>query len=105
MVSISAEINNNKYTIGSSKIYSSTEQHDLIVLKNDTLIATLTISDELKTNTATIISSLHKSNYTTTLLSGDKKEKCDNLATELGITTTYSEQLPQNKIAKIETLV
>ena len=104
-ISISAEIKNNKYTIGSSKIYSSAEQHDLFVLKNDTLIATLTISDELKTNTATIISSLHKNNYTTTLLSGDKKEKCTNLAAELGITTTYSEQLPQDKIAKIETLV
>ncbi len=104
-ISISAEINNNKYTIGSSKIYSSAEQHDLFVLKNNILIATLNIGDELKKNTATIISSLHKSNYTTTLLSGDKKEKCDNLAAELGITTTYSEQLPQDKIAKIETLV
>ncbi len=104
-ISISAEINNTKYTIGSSKIYPSTEQHDLFVLKNETLIATLNISDELKTNTATIISSLHKSNYTTTLLSGDKKEKCTNLATELEIKTTYSEQLPQDKIAKIETLV
>lgn len=104
-VSISAEIGNNTYTIGSSKIYSSTEQHDLFVLKNDTLIATLNIGDKLKTNTATIISSLHKNRYTTTLLSGDKKIKCTNLATELGIKATYSEQLPQDKIAKIETLV
>ncbi len=104
-ISISAEIGSNTYIIGSSKIYSSTEQHDLFVLKNDTLIATLNIGDELKINTTTIISSLHKSNYTTTLLSGDKKEKCDNLATELGIKATYSEQLPQDKIAKIETLV
>jgi Cu+-exporting ATPase len=104
-ISISAEIGSNTYTIGSSKIYPSTEQHDLFVLKNDTLIATLNISDELKTNTATIISSLHKSNYTTTLLSGDKKEKCTNLAAELGVKDTYSEQLPQDKIAKIETLV
>ena len=104
-ISISAEIESNTYTIGSSKIYSSTEQHDLFVLKNDILIATLNIGDELKINTATIISSLHKSNYTTTLLSGDKKVKCDNLAAELGIINTYSEQLPQDKIAKIETLV
>jgi P-type Cu+ transporter len=104
-ISISADINNNKYTIGSSKIYPSTEQYDLFVLKNDTIIATLNIDDELKINTATIISSLHKSNYITTLLSGDKKEKCDNLAAELGIKATYSEQLPQDKIAKIETLV
>ena len=104
-ISISADINNNKYTIGSSKIYPSTEQYDLFVLKNDTIIATLNIDDELKINTATIISSLHKSNYITTLLSGDKKEKCDNLAAKLGIKATYSEQLPQDKIAKIETLV
>ena len=104
-ICISAEINNNKYTIGSSKIYSSNEKYDLFVLKNDTLIATLNIGDELKINTATIISSLHKSNYTTTLLSGDKKEKCDNLAAQLKISTTYSEQLPEDKIVKIETLV
>ncbi|HIG31933.1 MAG TPA: cation-translocating P-type ATPase, partial [Flavobacteriales bacterium] len=103
-ISISAEIGSNIYTIGSSKIYPSAEQHDLFVLKNNTLIATLNIGDELKINTSTIISSLHKSNYTTTLLSGDKKVKCDNLATELGIKATYSEQLPQDKIAKIETL-
>lgn len=104
-IGISADIDNNKYTIGSSKIYSSTEKHDLFVLKNDTLIATLTISDKLKKDTASVISSLHKSKYTTTLLSGDKKEKCDNLAAELKITTTYSEQLPKDKIAKIATLV
>ena len=104
-ISISAEIGNNTYTIGSSKIYSSKESYDLFVLKNNTLIATLNISDQLKLNTASIISSLHKNNYTTTLLSGDKEEKCNNLAAEIGIKNTYSEQLPQDKITKIETLV
>ena len=48
---------------------------------------------------------MHKTGYTTTLLSGDKKDKCDKLSKELGITTTFSEQLPQDKIAKIEELV
>ena len=104
-VSISAKIDNDLYTIGSSNIHLSAERHDLFVLKNDRLIATLDISDELKTNTDLVISSLHKAGYTTTLLSGDKKDKCDMLAKELGITTTFSEQLPQDKIAKIEELV
>jgi Cu+-exporting ATPase len=104
-VSISAKYNNETYTIGSSKIYSSPEKYDLFVLKNKELIATLNISDELKTNTDLVISSLHKRGYTTTLLSGDKKEKCNQIASELGITTTYSEQLPQDKITKIEELV
>lgn len=104
-ISISANIDDDIYTIGSSKIYSSPEKYDLFVLKNKELIATLNISDELKTNTDLVISSLHKRGYTTTLLSGDKKEKCNQIASELGITTTYSEQLPQDKIAKIEELV
>lgn len=104
-VSISAKIDNDLYTIGSSNIHLSAERHDLFVLKNDRLIATLDISDELKTNTDLVVSSLNKTGYTTTLLSGDKKDKCDMLAKELGITTTFSEQLPQDKIAKIEELV
>ena len=104
-ISISANFDDNIYTIGSSKIYSSPEKYDLFVLKNKELIATLNISDELKTNTDLVISSLHKRGYTTTLLSGDKKEKCNQIASELGITTTYSEQLPQDKIVKIEELV
>lgn len=104
-VSISAKIDKDLYTIGSSNIHLSAERHDLFVLKNDKLIATLDISDELKTNTDLVVSSLHKTGYTTTLLSGDKKDKCDILVKELGITTTFSEQLPQDKIAKIEELV
>jgi len=104
-ISISAKIDKNTYTIGSSKIYATPKQHDLFVLKNNVLIATINISDELKINTDLVISSLHKRGYTTTLLSGDKKEKCDILSSELGIKTTFSEQLPQEKIEKIESLV
>jgi P-type Cu+ transporter len=104
-VSISAKIDDDLYTIGSSNIHLSAERHDLFVLKNNTLVATLDISDELKININLVISSLHKAGYTTTLLSGDKKDKCDKLSAELGITTTFSEQLPQDKIAKIEVLV
>ena len=81
------------------------EKHDLFVLKNNRIIATLDISDELKTNTDLVISTLHKSEYTTTILSGDKKAKCDEISEKLGIKTTFSEQLPQDKITKIEELV
>ncbi|CAI8256776.1 MAG: Copper-exporting P-type ATPase A [Cryomorphaceae bacterium] len=104
-VSISAKIDEDLYTIGSSNIHLTDEKHDLFVLKNNKLIATLDISDELKTNTDLVISSLNKTGYTTTLLSGDKKNKCDKLSIELGITTTFSEQLPKDKIAKVEELV
>ena len=104
-ISISAEIDGNLYSIGSSKIIISDEKHDLFVLKNNIIIATLDISDELKINTDLVISTLHKSEYTTTILSGDKKSKCYEISEKLGITTTYSEQLPHDKITKIEKLV
>ena len=104
-ISISAEIDDNLYSIGSSKIIISDEKHDLFILKNNRIIATLDISDELKINTDLVISTLHKSEYTTTILSGDKKDKCDKISEKLGITTTFSEQLPQDKITKIEELV
>ena len=35
-------------------------------------------------------------------MSGDKKLKCEKVATSLGIHNIYSEQLPQDKINKIE---
>ena len=104
-ISISAKIEDDLYTIGSSNIHVSAERHDLFILKNNRLIATLDIIDELKTNTDLVVSSLHKIGYTTTLLSGDKKDKCEKISTELGITTVFSEQLPQDKISKIEVLV
>ena len=90
--------------IGSSKIYSSKKQCDLFVMKNDVLIATLNITDSIKTNTNRVISLLHEKGYTTTLLSGDKKEKCNHLASILGIKKIFSEQLPQDKIRRIEEL-
>jgi len=103
-ISISAKIDTDIYTIGSSKVYQSEIDYDLYVLKNSQLIATLNITDELKTNTHKIIKSLHKSNYVTTLLSGDKKEKCKKMASDLSIKNVYSEQLPQDKIKKVEKL-
>ena len=38
------------------------------------------------------------------LLSGDREEKCNDLAKKVGITTVYAEQLPEDKIKKIEEL-
>ncbi len=104
-VSISAKYNNETYTIGSSKIIDSDKNHDLFLLKNNELIATLNIVDQVKPNTKTILGNLEKLNYSTILLSGDKKEKCNPLANKLNINTTLSEQLPQDKILKIEELV
>jgi len=102
--SISAKIKEDSYQIGSSKIYKSDQKHDLYVLKNNNLIATLNITDQLKTNTTEVLNTIHNRGYNSVLLSGDKKEKCNSVATTLGITKVFSEQLPQDKISQIELL-
>jgi Cu+-exporting ATPase len=102
--SISAKIKEDSYKIGSSKIYKSDQKHDLYVLKNNNLIATLNITDQLKKNTTEVLNTIHNRGYNSVLLSGDKKEKCNSVATTLGITRVFSEQLPQDKISQIELL-
>lgn len=100
--SISANIDGEIYTIGSSRIKKVNNRHDLYVFKNDTLIATLDIRDELKSNTKEVLNSIHKRGIVTYLLSGDKKAKCEVIAKYLEINHLYSEQLPSDKIEKIE---
>ena len=103
-VSISAEIENNKYTIGSSRICSSDLKHDLFVLENKEIIATIDIEDEIKIGTKSIISSLHSKGYSSFMLSGDKKEKCDKIASQIGIKNIFGEQLPKDKLKTIDKL-
>ena len=102
-VSISGTIDGNIYTIGSSKINNSNQSHDLFLLKNKHLIASLEISDEMKVGTKIVFEKLKS--YQTTLLSGDKEDKCKTIASELNINKVYSQQLPGDKINKIESLV
>ena len=103
-VSISAEIENNKYTIGASRICSSDLKHDLFVLENKEIIATIDIEDEIKIGTKSIISSLHSKGYSSFMLSGDKKEKCDKIASQIGIKNIFVEQLPKDKLKTIDKL-
>jgi len=100
--SISAKINGDSYEIGSAKITNTEETHDLYVLKNNKLIATLNISDTLKSNTKEVLTQIKQKGYNITLLSGDKKLKCETIAKSLAIDTVYSEQLPKDKIHKIQ---
>ena len=100
--SISAKISGNTYQIGSAKITNTQETHDLYVLKNNKLIATLNISDTLKSNTKEVLTQIKQKGYNITLLSGDKKLKCETIARSLAIDTVYSEQLPEDKIHKIQ---
>ena len=64
------------------------------------------ISDKLKPHAKEAIRDLKKAGITKTgMLTGDMKRVADKVAAELGIEEVYSELLPADKVAKVESLL
>ncbi|MBW6482376.1 MAG: cadmium-translocating P-type ATPase [Vicingaceae bacterium] len=98
---------NNHYQVGSFRIdetQTKDKQHTIFIFKNQQLIAGVDIEDELKQHVPETISLLNKQGLNTILLSGDVQQKCEELATKVNIKTVYGEQLPEQKLAKIDEL-
>jgi len=93
--------------VGSYRIASEITKDDtrsLYIVKNNLLAGFVDIEDEIKTNAKETISFFQSNNISPILLSGDKKNRCQEIANELGIQTVYSEQLPEQKLELIESL-
>ena len=69
---------------------------------NNELVAALSISDETKKGAMDLTNYFNRKNIETILLSGDNKQKCDVLASELNINKVIANQLPEDKIEKIK---
>ena len=98
----------NTYFVGSysSVKHLTTENaHNIYLLKNGKLIAAVDIEDEIKTDAKELMHFLNSENITTVLLSGDKKEKCNEVASTLNMDKFYCEQLPHQKLELIDELV
>lgn len=106
---VGVEVNDGKntYQLGSKRLLNNheAEVHAIYLFKNNELIAGVDIEDELKLNAAGTMKLLKKQGINTVLLSGDIKQKCEELANHLGIQTVYSEHLPEHKLEKIDELV
>jgi P-type Cu+ transporter len=99
-------LGNNYFLGGASGIRHLIEkpEFNIYLVKNEQLIAAVDIEDEIKSSAKVVIKALNDKGIHTVLLSGDKKEKCENLATLLQIKTVHSEQLPAQKLEIIEEL-
>ena len=100
---ITAQINNDIYFIGKEVSSNQKRKFDVYLKKNDTTIATINLKDEIKDETQKIINNL-KEEYTTSLISGDRKEKCDELNKSLLFDEVFSNQSPKDKLKIIEEL-
>lgn len=91
----------NIFWAGSYKLVKDSEApsgHNVYLLKNDTLIGWIDVQDEIRTESREIIQYLKSKNLKTILLSGDRKEKCDQIAAELGIDEVIAEKTPEEKL-------
>lgn len=91
----------NVYKVGSYRIASgitADNSHTLYVLKNEALAGVVDMEDEIKQQAKETISFLKSRKVLPVLLSGDTRERCEVLASRLGIEEVHSEQLPEQKI-------
>lgn len=97
----------NIYWAGSYKLAADkggSGGHNVYVLKNDKLIGWIDVEDEIRIESKEVISYLKSKQIKTILLSGDRKEKCDQLAATLGIDEVIAEKTPEEKLTIISQL-
>lgn len=99
----------NHWQLGSERwLHTTTEKgkgYDMYLYKNGSYAGALRVSDALRPDAASTIAELKSMGYTTILLSGDKKDKCERIAKELGIDQVFAEQSPEQKNAKLDELI
>ncbi len=93
----------NEWLAGSHKIVDghSDKAHNIFITKNGSLVGWIDVADDIRPEAKDVIKWLHDKNIKTILLSGDRKEKCDALAAQLGIDTVIAEQTPEQKLERI----
>ncbi|MFY7964572.1 MAG: heavy metal translocating P-type ATPase [Chitinophagaceae bacterium] len=72
--------------------------HNIYISKNNELIGWIDVADEIREEAANVIQWFKRQGIKTILLSGDKKEKCELVAKQIGIDEVYAEQTPDDKI-------
>ena len=103
-IGISGLIENKKYTIRSTPTKMEEDKNDLVLMKESKVIAKIKIADEIRNGVIDLIKQLKKKDYDIFLLSGDKKNKCEEINKELNIENIFYEKNPVEKINIINQL-
>jgi Cu+-exporting ATPase len=103
-------LNGSTYIAGSynaAQHLTEDSSHNVYFIRNDELIGWVDVADEIRPEAKDVISLLHAKNIKTILLSGDRKEKADDVAQRLGIDEVIAEQTPEEKsqwVAKLNAM-
>lgn len=91
----------NHYFLGGTKT-SNDDLYNIVLYKNQQLIAQIAIQDDIKPGAAALIDNLKKTGITPVLLSGDRLARCNAVAQALNITEIYAEKLPDEKLYVVD---
>jgi Cu+-exporting ATPase len=80
------------------------DTHNIYILKNDQLLGWIDVKDEVRSEAITVVQYLRHKGIRTILLSGDRLNKCRQLANFIGIDEVIAEKKPAEKLAVIEDL-
>ncbi len=97
----------NRYLAGSFGMASHLTDdgsHTIYVMINDQLVGWLDMEDEIKPEAREVIKSLKRKGIKSVMLSGDRRDRCEEVAHFLGIEEVYYEKLPHQKLEVIEML-
>ncbi|PWK79623.1 Cu+-exporting ATPase [Mucilaginibacter oryzae] len=94
------DVYGNHYFLGTAK--TNNDHFNLALYKNQVLIAKIAVDDQIKPEAVSLIAQLKKMGITPVLLSGDKKDRCLNVARHLGIMEVQAEKLPDEKLGVID---
>lgn len=95
------DVDGNHYRLGTRRFAASFLENGeapLYFSKNDTLLATIEIEDEVKQETAAVMDYLRTEGKTPIILSGDREVKTADVARQLHIQKFYAQQLPADKL-------
>jgi len=95
------------YKLGSYKVaekLTTENNHSAYLVKDNVLLATIDLEDEIRKNAEPALRELEQDGIHIVMISGDKQEKCTELANKLGIKEVHAEQLPYQKLDRISAL-
>lgn len=84
--------------------YSEHPRHGLLLSRDESVLASFELGDELRSDTSDTLQYLQKEGMDVRILSGDREEKTRALAEQLGIEQYYAERSPAQKLALVESL-
>jgi len=83
---------------------TSDRTHNVYIVCNHRLLGYIDVKDTLRPEAAGVISWLHGKGIHTILLSGDRKQACQEIAATLGIQEVLAEQTPEQKLEQVTRL-